>query len=167
MIIKFLINSLGLIIFSLNFNYCSTFKQDSKIILTKEIEMHMSLNESVSKHYLDFKLNDYLKYYIQNTGNSIFENEDINLLTKQLKIKKYVLDCDKVIQYNFESDGDRLSNISKNRLYLSNPVFLKNRNSVMIAVASGYKDAMEGSIHLYNKVNDEWVLESIFNGWIE
>jgi len=159
------INSLIIIFFS----SCSSYKTDSQIILKKEIDRPFLIDTSLQKVHFNFKLNNYLKSYLlkKSKGNTLFKDEDPNLLTKQLDSKLSIVGDKKAIPFNFEKQGDRLSNISKNRLYLSNPVFFENSDSAIIAVSSGVINSMDSSIHLYKKVSNEWILDSTFESWIE
>lgn len=148
---------------------CSVNRIEHRYIVEKEIERQFLVNTSVNKFYYNFELNNYLKAFLIEEYDSLpyFKDEDKGFLLDQLKLKLSLNNDNRIIYYNFEKEGDRLSNLTKNRLYLSNPILGKDGDFAIIAVSSGVLNEMQGGVHLYKKNKKKWVFDSIIKGWIE
>lgn len=172
---------------------CSTRKQKFSNEINELINQELSRNISLignQKTYLEFNQDSYISEFLMDTQNNlqnsstlenrigkeifelIFNLEQFNYLIQQtqdsynydkLKFKRNII----YLSENNIEDEDVMHTLSRVNIFLSKPIFTKNKKFSLIAFSNGVKGEMQGGISIYKKDADNWKFVTTISDWVE
>ena len=145
--------------------------KDGKEIIKLELQSYQDFgsNDKIIFNYLS---NQYVIDQLQHAEDisNYFSNEEIEFMIDKLgsmKDESYKFNLPKNYFLENELALDTNQKLSMKRINISAPTINNDHKIALLAFSYGHKNALEGGIKIYCKINGKWTNTESFNLWVE